>query len=421
MTIGDKVSSAVSNLGRRKVRTVLTSLGVVVGTLTIVTMVSLALGVRRQINEQFAAIGLDRVIVRPPGESGGNPFNPFNTEKRTKLITPQDVQNWQRWPGVTELTAEVDLPWDIGAGLQWKNKIYPTEITGETARRRNPFSSPPTPVAGTLELSPKGGGVVLSGGLVRDMKIGRVKVSSLLNQPVTVVLQTARGETRKFPLRVRGISSQDGPAIQLAPADRIAMKSWWFNTPNILQKEGYDVVTLRTRDVSAASNLVPRFKKAGFRVDSIERILEVANRIFSVITVMLGLVGGVALLVASIGIANTMIMAIYERTREIGTLKAMGASRSDIRQRFMIEAGLIGLLGGVVGLLGGWALGRILNQAIHWYGQQRSLPLTGDFFLITPLFALQVLFFATLIGILAGLYPAQRAAKLDPLAALRHE
>ena len=118
------------------------------------------------------------------------------------------------------------------------------------------------------------------------------------------------------------------------------------------------------------------------------------------------------------GIANTMVMAVYERTCEIGILKAMGASRTDIRRLFMIEAGFIGLAGGVIGLLLGWGLGVVLNQGIVWYMQHRDLPML---FVVTPLLALGVTLFATGIGIVAGLLPAHRAASLDPLAALRHE
>jgi putative ABC transport system permease protein len=116
-----------------------------------------------------------------------------------------------------------------------------------------------------------------------------------------------------------------------------------------------------------------------------------------------------------------MIMSIYERTREIGTLKAIGASRGDIRLMFMLEAGLIGFIGGIAGLISGWALGRLLNRVILWYIEREQLPIRGDFFVVTPWLALYALLFATLIGIVAGLYPANRAARLDPLLALRHE
>jgi putative ABC transport system permease protein len=99
----------------------------------------------------------------------------------------------------------------------------------------------------------------------------------------------------------------------------------------------------------------------------------------------------------------------------------MGASRREIRQMFMMEAGFIGLIGGVFGLLLGWVLGLGLNQAIQIVMKYRELPLRGNFFVVTPTLALGVILFATLIGLVAGLLPAQRAAKLDPLEALRHE
>jgi len=139
------------------------------------------------------------------------------------------------------------------------------------------------------------------------------------------------------------------------------------------------------------------------------------------ITFLLGLIASVALFVASIGIANTMVMAVYERTREVGILKALGASRTDIRRLFMIEAGLIGLAGGVIGLVLGWGAGLVLNQGIGWYMKFRDLPIRDAFFVMTPTLAVGVTLFAAGIGVLAGLLPAHRAATLDPLIALRHE
>jgi putative ABC transport system permease protein len=159
----------------------------------------------------------------------------------------------------------------------------------------------------------------------------------------------------------------------------------------------------------------------GFETATLQTLLDQVNRIFSILQIMLSSVGLLALMVASIGIVNTMIMAIYERTREIGILKALGSSNGDILRMFMVEAGLIGLLGGIVGVLLGWGLGLILNEVIREYLRQEQVPITDPFFVVNWDLVAGSLLFSTLVGILAGLYPAFRAARLDPLQALRHE
>jgi ABC-type antimicrobial peptide transport system permease subunit len=116
-----------------------------------------------------------------------------------------------------------------------------------------------------------------------------------------------------------------------------------------------------------------------------------------------------------------MMMAIYERTREIGVLKALGAARGEIRAMFTVEAAFIGLIGGFFGLIFGALLGRLADWIAHRYLISEGVTGVGDLSVIPPWLALGSLVFATLIGILAGLYPAARAARLDPVAALRHE
>ena len=421
MTLSDQVRTAWSNLGRRKTRVVLASLGVVVGTVTIVLLVSLASGVRRQINSQFESIGLDRLTVLPGGSGRG--FGPMRDSKREKIITSTEADRWRSWSGVAKVTPEVNLPGSVNLEVKWRDKSQSVRM-GSGMPRPGPgpgmMPATPEPLVGTLEL-PEQGAIVLSQGTVQALGIASNEWKSVLGQSVETTLRTPRGETQSFPLRVQGISSERSSTIQVSAMDCIGMKSWWFNTNGLLQREGYDSVSIRATDVTQAKALIPRLREEGFQVQSLEMFMEVANRIVIAITVMLALIGSVALLVASIGIANTMVMAVYERTREIGILKAMGASRTDIRRLFMIEAGFIGLAGGVIGLLVGWGLGLALNQGIVWYMQQRDLPVRDGFFLVTPTLALGVILFALCIGIVAGLLPAHRAATLDPLAALRHE
>jgi putative ABC transport system permease protein len=419
MTVQDQIRTAFFNVGRRKLRSTLASLGVVVGTLTIVIMVSLASGIRQQINRQFASIGLDRLTVTPATDRRGG-FLGFEFGTRTKRITAQDVNRWKASPEVAQIVPVVNLPNAAGLSLRWKDTNEPVRLTATGPARGFLVQEPVRPMAGSVDV-PESGGIVLSQGAAQAVGIATNDFSRLIGQRVEAVLYTSRGETQSFVLQIRGFSQEHARTIQVSPADRVAMKNWWFNSTNVLEREGYDAVTLRAKDVSGASALTARLKKEGFRVQSLEAVLEVANRVVTVITVLFTMIASIALLVATIGIANTMVMAIYERTREIGVLKAMGASRREIRQMFMLEAGFIGLIGGVLGLVLGWLLGLGLNEAIQIYLKYRELPLRGPFFVVTLWLSAGAVLFATFIGLAAGLLPAQRAASLDPVEALRHE
>jgi putative ABC transport system permease protein len=417
MRFTDMLGTALENLGRRKVRTVLTSTGVIVGILTIVTMVSLGVGVQSEVRAQFAALGLENVFVNP-GEGGNNAdfFTQFGLPSRANPLTPEVVAGWAALPSVREVTPQISLA-GVTALLELPDgQLTRVRVSGN-AGFANPFRADPVALAGDISPLERPGTMVIAAGALP----AGISAADLTGRELAIVLRSPRGESQRFPLLVAGVSDRQENEVQAAVADMAAMKSWWFNSPDYLSSQGYDLVVVRASDVAAASQLVRNFRSEGFQVQSLELILEQANRVFAVINVMLASVGGLALFVASLGIVNTMIMAIYERTREIGTLKAIGASRSDIRGLFMIEAGLIGLLGGAVGIVGGWLVGLLLNRVIGWYIEREALPIAATFFVTPWWLALAALGFAALVGIVAGLYPAARAARLDPLVALRYE
>jgi putative ABC transport system permease protein len=134
----------------------------------------------------------------------------------------------------------------------------------------------------------------------------------------------------------------------------------------------------------------------------------------------LGIFGSLALAVASLAIVNTLVMAVLERRREIGIMKAIGASDSDVKRIFFAEAATMGFLGGVIGVVLGWLIGRAINLGANLYLQRLKMPPEG--LLMVPLWlALAAVLFAVLVSVVAGIYPAARAARLDPVEALRYE
>ena len=149
--------------------------------------------------------------------------------------------------------------------------------------------------------------------------------------------------------------------------------------------------------------------------------LEQLRTVFLIINSALGLLGGISLLVASFGIANTMIMSILERTREIGIMKAIGAEDREIKLIFFVEAGVIGLTGGVLGALLAWAIDAVANRLAYRFILQPQGASYVDFFALPPYLWLGAIIFALLVSILAALYPAARAARIDPVKALRHD
>ena len=205
MTIHDQIRAAFSNVGRRKLRSALASLGVVVGTVTIVLMVSLAAGVRRQINHQFETLGLDRLTVYSTGSRRGD-FNPFGFLPRKKLITEQDVSKWKALPGVVKVVPEVNLPGSVDLELNWNGTNQPVRMSGGNFRPgMMVFQEPPQAVAGSLELS-EAGGIILSQGAVRAAGISSNDFARVIGQNAETILRTSRGETQSFTLRVQGIS-----------------------------------------------------------------------------------------------------------------------------------------------------------------------------------------------------------------------
>jgi ABC-type lipoprotein release transport system permease subunit len=187
------------------------------------------------------------------------------------------------------------------------------------------------------------------------------------------------------------------------------------------ESEGYDSAVIRVTDPAALTDVRKRLTEQGFGSFSIVDQLEQIKTVFLIIDSALGLLGGISLLVASFGIANTMIMSILERTREIGIMKAIGAEDRHIKMIFFVEAAVIGLTGGVIGSLAAWGIDAVANRLAYRFILKPQGSGFVDFFSLPPYLWLGAILFALTISIMAALYPAARAARIDPVRALRHD
>jgi ABC-type antimicrobial peptide transport system permease subunit len=185
--------------------------------------------------------------------------------------------------------------------------------------------------------------------------------------------------------------------------------------------EGYDSAVVRVNDPVALTAVRKRLQELGFASFSIVDQLEQFRTVFLIIDSVLGLLGGISLLVASFGIANTMIMSILERTREIGIMKAIGAEDREIKLIFFVEAAVLGLCGGIIGTLCAWAIDAIANRLAYRFILKPQGASFVDFFSLPLWLTVGAIVFALVVSILAALYPAARAARIDPVRALRHD
>lgn len=439
----DLIRLSLENLGRRKGRAFLTAIGVVIGTAAVVVLVGLGLGLQRNAAVQVGYMGeLTQIQVMPNyssgyyeevvpaiGGGGGMGQSPAPT-----LITEETLDMIANIPGVTG--------------------VYPRDFLQNCCMvqfgRLEGYGS----IVGVkpsmlvdLGLEPEGGTLDLTRGTV---VIGsQVKVNfyspylrpgqepppppDLLGQTIKVIISkyTTEGEEirKTLRLRVAGVIAETRGEhdyqMYMSLDEVTSLNQWVMGRRVDRNREGYPFVVVTVEDVSQVLDVADQIKLQGYEVYTPQSFVEGINSFFIVLQVVFGGIGGISLLVAAIGIANTMTMAILERTREIGLMKAIGATNRNIMGVFLGEAAGIGLFGGVGGVMLGWSAGQALNIIGMVYLAQQAqqlgyLPSTITVFipLWLPVFAIG---FATLIGVLSGLYPALRAATLVPVMALKYE
>lgn len=484
MSFLDILHLALRNLRQAKLRAILTTMGVIVGVAVIVTMVSFGLGLQSNMLARFKALdlfnevlvfgrglgnlaGLDRP-ARARDESERRDNRGRSTSNPTRILDDAGVKEIAAIPGVAYVEPNVNFP----AYVRLNGKLLTQYVGGanipNASTRFQHFA------AGKMISSPTADEAVVSERFIRDFGLDKPgdavgKTLELLAPPEDKSQDEEEEQTpnffgiplddpgfdesgvglqsRKFQIvgvlgeiksgaaqgAMRGITPWAGIYVPLqmaqewttqhrSPMSRVALALARQGGKLAQgQNEGYESAVVRVTDPVALTEVRTKITDLGFGSFSIVDELDQIRTVFLIIDSVLGLLGGISLLVASFGIANTMIMSILERTREIGIMKAIGAEDREIQLIFFVEAAVIGVVGGVIGVLVAWGIDAVANRLAYRFILKPQGASFIDFFDLPPYLWMSAILFALVVSILAALYPASRAARIDPVRALRHD
>ena len=448
MRFADLFRLALSNLRRNRSRSVLTLVGVAIGVAALLALVSYGAGLQQNARGEFDALELYntlRVTSRPNpfGSLGDVAFRERSAAEDTLAevpLTDSLVAVFDRLDGVLAAYPEVTFPAQIESG----DRVVISTVEAVPMV----FASIPSyqPETGAFFTSTSDSSVLLSPTMAR--RLGYDDPAMIVGDSVTLVTATldlaalqlaARAMSMgmgTLPLReqrhrmqVAGLLEEENQALAgifraVVPLERARTmrKLTFFSTLDLLLRNssagGYAALRVQLEDPDAYADVQAAIEEAGVFATGFRDQFQQLERLFVVMDLALGIVGFIALLVATIGIANTMMMNVMERTREIGVMKAVGGEEGDLQRLFVAESGALGGLGGVIGLLAGWGLTRLIEYGVNLYLYSKGLPRL-DVFYATPLMWLAIFAIAVVVSLVAGFAPARKAARIEPMEALR--
>lgn len=447
----DLLRMSVSNLFKRKVRTILTVLGVVIGVASIVVMVSLGLGLNRATMEQISSFAsLTSVDVSESWDTEGV------SDAEKKRLDDTLIEELMQIPHVVSVDPYLDVNMTAKYGV-YEGYINLRGTTLEALKSMNievGEGSLPQENAGELQLFY--GNMMIhnfyktTGG---DMNWEELPDIDLMHDSIMYIM-----DMDAYYGSMNGGTDENGnpikkPKKHLFPVAGIAaggtdtyMGEYSYSTYcdineliPLLKKEFkgkvipgqpttskgkpykdiyYTRLKVNVDDMENVAEITQTISDMGYQAYNDAEWIESQQQQMRMIQAVLGGIGAVSLLVAAIGITNTMMMSIYERTKEIGVMKVLGCDMKNIGALFLMEAGFIGFLGGVIGLGLSYSLSGVLNYLV---AQAPDMGMTSGISYIPFWLALLSMGFAILVGMVAGFFPARRAMKLSPLAAIRNE
>jgi putative ABC transport system permease protein len=455
MRLADTFRLALRNLREAKLRTALTSLGVAIGIASLVGMVSFGVAMQDQVLGNLLRSGVfDSITVttaqRAGGQRGRRGGSPAERARDAVESARQAVPRVRlddaalatlaAIPGVKEVYPDVRVPVEVSYG-DFSEFVgatgVPLSSRGQGVFQRMSFgqffaNATDDSCLLSLEFARRVSDAAPGSLIGKDITLGYASATTPEASATGVPGVNLQRSERKF--RVVGIvERQAGPslgggmfaAVMIPLETARAMGVTDVSGPQALLRQlsdrrVYATVTVKVNRAQDTEAVEKKIKDMGFNAFSIADLLESQKKAFILLDLLLGLVGSIALTVASLGIVNTMVMSILERTREIGVMKAIGGGDADVRKIFLVEASLIGLLGGVSGIALGWAVGRVINAGANYYLQNQGVP-AANLFLIPWWLMAGAIAFSLIVSLVAGSFPAMRAARLDPIQALRHD
>lgn len=442
MRVLDLLSFTFDNLTRNVGRVAMTAIGVVIGTASVVVLVSLGIGMQRNATQQLWGINeLSQIQVWPgysdPGQGGMVVYSGGSSpalEPTIKLITDDTLaelavlpnvvgvypRDWlqppvqirlgmlEGWPSIYGMQPEMldQLGYQLASGVAVPERGQVVVGSRVPQAFYNPRQQPGQEAPPPPEL--------------QDMTL-RVTLMKWTNEGTEI--------RRTIQLTVVGVLTEvrsDADWNIFMRLDEVESFNQWFLGRRINRdRDGYAMATVEIEDPANAQDTADDIISLGYQASTPAQIIEGISGFFTLLQIGFGGVGAIALIVAAIGIANTMTMAILERTREIGLMKAVGARNRDILSAFLGEAAGIGILGGLCGIGLGWLASRLITVLALVYSLRQS-SVTGvppaAVEIDPPIWLLGLaLAFSSAMGLASGVYPALRAATLLPVRALRTE